>query len=94
MPLHDFRCTSCSHVQEKLVKWDQTLQTCPQCGEESRMVFLQLGKLNYLAMGAQKNVSPEFTAKFDKMHKDETAKQKAFEKEHGAGEYYNRAPGS
>lgn len=31
MPIHDFRCTACHHVFERLVRAD-TVPTCPQCG--------------------------------------------------------------
>ena len=93
MPIHDFRCKVCSHVFSRLVKWEEKTQTCPECENESKRVFLQLAKLNYLAMGAQKNVSPEFIDRFAKIHTKQAEKEKAFEKEHGEGEYFNRAPG-
>lgn len=93
MPLHDFRCSACDHVHEELVKHDVKSYDCPKCGNESKRVFLKLAKPNYLAMGAQENVSPEFQERFDKMHRKQAAKEAAFEKEHGEGQYYNRAPG-
>jgi hypothetical protein len=34
-------------------------------------------------MGAQKNVSPEFQAKFDKMHKEQKAKEEKSLEDHG-----------
>lgn len=94
MPLHDFRCNTCDHIQTELVKWDVTTATCRECGNESKRVFLKLAKPNWLKMGAQANVSPEFVERFDKMHKKQAAKEAAFEKEHGEGEYFNREPGS
>jgi len=94
MPLHDFRCKTCNHVHQELVKWDVKLQTCPKCDNESKRVFLKLAKPNYLAMGAQENVSPEFVERFDKMHRKQKEKEEKFEAEHGEGQYYNRAPGS
>lgn len=93
MPLHDFRCKKCSHVHTELVKWDIKSHTCTECGNESKRVFLKAAKPNYLAMGASDSAGPEFKAKWDKMHLDQTKKEKAFEKEHGPGEYYNKAPG-
>jgi len=94
MPIHDFQCEACGHVHEELVKRDIKSHTCPECGNDSKLVFLKVARLNYLAMGAQKNVSPEFKDRFEKMHKKQTDKENAFEKEHGPGEYFNRAPGS
>lgn len=93
MPLHDFRCNECSHVHTELVKWDVKVHTCPECDNGSKRVFLKVAKPNYLAMGAQASAGPEFIKRFDKMHRDQTAKEKAFEKNHGEGEYYNTAPG-
>ena len=93
MPIHDFRCDSCGHVRAELVKWDVKNLPCPKCDNDSKRVFLKLAKPNYLAMGAQENVSPEFKERFDKMHRKETKRQQSFEKEHGEGEYYNTAPG-
>jgi putative FmdB family regulatory protein len=93
MPLHDFKCKKCSHIHEELVKWDIKTHTCPKCDNESKRVFLKVAKPNYLAMGAQKDAGPEFQTKFDKLHRDQAAKEKAFEKEHGEGQYYNTAPG-
>lgn len=93
MPLHDFRCNSCDHVHTELVKWDIKSHTCRECGNESKRVFLKLAQPNWLAMGAQENVSPEFSERFDKMHRDQTKKEKDFEKNHGEGEYFNTAPG-
>ena len=46
-------------------------------------VFLKTPSLNYLAMGAQKHVSPEFQDKFDKMHRDRKEKEEKCHKEHG-----------
>jgi putative FmdB family regulatory protein len=94
MPIHDFRCNSCNHVHEELVKWDVETHTCRKCGNESKRVFLKLAKPNWLAMGAQASVSPEFTDRFDKMHRKQAEKERKFEKEHGEGQYFNRQPGS
>lgn len=94
MPMHDFKCGTCDHVHDAIVKWDVKTRDCPECGNESKRVFLKLAQPNYLAMGAQANVSPEFSARFDRMHRKQADKEKAFEKEHGEGQYYNRQPGS
>ena len=93
MPIHDFRCTACNHVHAELVKWNVTTHKCRKCENESKRVFLQLAKPNYLEMGAQRNVSPEFQDRFDKMHREQAAKETAFEKEHGEGQYGNRGSG-
>lgn len=83
MPIHDFRCSYCHHVHDALVKWNDTERECPACGKVAVRIFLSTPKLNYLAMGAQKNVSPEFQEKFDKMHRDQKAKEEKSLEEHG-----------
>ena len=94
MPIHDFRCNECRFVHTELVKWDVESHTCPECGKASTRVFLVAPKLDWLGMGTQKHVSPEFQAKWDKLHRKQKAKEEKFEAEHGPGQYYNRAPGS
>jgi putative FmdB family regulatory protein len=83
MPIHDFRCTECNHVHEALVHWKDKERECPECGNVARRVFLKLPELSYLTMGAQKHVSPEFQSRFDKMHRDQKAKEEKSLKEHG-----------
>lgn len=83
MPIHDHQCLTCNHVFDALVKWDDPAPPCTECGNECKRVYLKAPKLNYLAMGAQKNVSPEFQQKFDKMHKDRAVKEEKTMKEHG-----------
>lgn len=83
MPIHDFRCTDCQHVHDAIVHYTVKERECPKCGNVANRVFLQVPKLNYLAMGAQQNVSPEFQQKFDKMHRDQKAKEEKSLEEHG-----------
>ena len=82
MPIHDFRCPA-GHVHDALVKADVKVRECPECGNPAERVFLTTPTLNYLAMGAQENVSPEFQRKFDKMHRDQKAKEEKSLEEHG-----------
>lgn len=83
MPIHDFRCTSCNHVHEALVHWKVEQRECPECGKDARRVFLKLAGLNYLEMGAQKHVSPEFQDRFDKLHRSQKAKEEKSLEDHG-----------
>lgn len=83
MPIHDYRCGQCNAIHDALVKADEVERECPECGSIAVRVFLKTPKLNYLAMGAQKNVSPEFQDKFDKMHRDRKEKEEKCEAEHG-----------
>ena len=92
MPIHSFRCEQ-GHIHDALVKHDVETKECPECQTPAKRVFLSAPKIGWLAMGAQKNVSPEFQERFDKVHRKQRAKEEKFQKEHGEGEYYNRTPG-
>jgi hypothetical protein len=72
---------------------DVKVHTCPECANESKVVFLTAPKIDWGKMGAQANASPEFIDRFEKTHKQQADKEAKFEKEHGEGEYYNVAPG-
>jgi putative FmdB family regulatory protein len=96
MPIHDFRCPA-GHVHEALVKADEDSQECPECGNLAERVYLKAPTLNYLAMGTQENVSPEFQRKFDKMHNDEKAKEERSLEVHGdygPSQNYDRPAGT
>jgi hypothetical protein len=82
VPIHDFRCPA-GHVHDAIVHWKTQTRECPECGNLAERVFLKTPTLNYLAMGAQENVSPEFQAKFDKMHKEQKAKEEKSLEDHG-----------
>jgi hypothetical protein len=90
MPIHDFRCRTCKTVHDALVKADEILHTCQKCNYMADREFLKTPSLNYLAMGTQKHVSPEFQERFDKLHRDQKAKEEKSLKEHGDyGPLYN-----
>lgn len=82
MPIHDFRCDA-GHIHDALVKADDLTRECPECGNLAKRVFLKTPTMSILTMGAQKHVSPEFQDKFDKMHRDQKAKEEKSLKEHG-----------
>lgn len=94
MPVHDFRCKSCDHVYDAIVKWDKSTHSCPKCENESKRVFLKPPELDWAGMAQGENAGPEFIDRFEKTHKKQAAKEAAFEREHGESQYGNRAPGS
>ncbi len=94
MPIHDYRCGSCGHEHAELVKWDELTHQCPVCGNVSERVFLTPPKLDWAGMAMGENAGPEFIDRFERNHKKQKEKEAAFEREHGEGEYFNRAPGS
>jgi len=40
MPLHEFQCTKCKHIFEKLLfKDDSDILPCPKCGKDSNKIL-------------------------------------------------------
>ena len=76
MPIYEFTCTECEHEHEELVKMGNYTHDCPKCGATSRKVFRTAPKIDWGAMGAQENVSPEFIDRFEKVHKEEAKREK------------------
>lgn len=40
MVLHDFRCTKCGNISERMVKWDVDSVSCSDCAGKAKRVFL------------------------------------------------------
>lgn len=92
MPIYDFLCKHCGVATERFTSMDTESMKCETCGNLADKAVLTPPKINWSAMGAQKNASPEFIDKFERMHKQQKERETKFMKEHG--DYYNRAPGS
>ena len=76
MPIYEFTCTECGHEHEELVKIGVRAYDCPSCGGESRKVFRTAPEIDWGAMGAQKNVSPEFIDRFERVHREGAEKER------------------
>lgn len=76
MAIKEFRCPDCSHEHDELVKADVISVPCPKCGANSKQVFLTAPKIDWGAMGAQPNVSPEFIDRFHRVHEKQLEKEK------------------
>lgn len=76
MPIKEFRCQTCNHEHEELVNLRDREAPCPKCGASSKQVFLTPAKIDWGAMGAQANVSPEFIDRFERTHKQQLEKEK------------------
>jgi len=72
--LHDFKCPN-GHIFEDLVDSETREQPCQECEELAKRVFLVAPKVDWLALGASAGASPEAIARFDKMHKEQKAKE-------------------
>jgi len=83
MPLYEFTCNLCEHEHTQLVKMGTQAHDCPECGGNSRKVIRTAPNIDWGAMGAQKNVSPEFIDRFEKVHKEEAARERKLEESNG-----------
>lgn len=89
MIMHDFRCSN-GHVAEHAVNSSTTTLQC-QCGETSVRVFLTAPKLDYGHMAQGESAPTTAIDKFERMHKDQRAKEERHLREHGD---YGPAPGA
>lgn len=52
MPIYQFKCTSCEHEQEHLLKTGQVIDVCPSCGKNTYQKQLTApGLLNFSGSG-------------------------------------------
>lgn len=90
MILHDYRCDKCGEVVEHYVAQNTDFMPCP-CGGSARRIFLMSAKPAWLALAQGSSASPEAIEKFDKMHRQQAAKEYKSLEEHGD---YGPRPGS
>jgi|TARA_S200002703_G_C3703566_1_gene216099 hypothetical protein len=91
MILHDFRCEECGTVEEHMCSADDIMSVCDTCGAVSHRVFKQLAKPHWLALAQGASASPEAIDRFERMHKQQKAKEDKTYAEHGD---YGNAPGA
>jgi len=91
MILHDFKCEECGEVEEHMCSSGDEMSICDACGGHSHKIFLTTAKPHWLALAQGDNASPEAIDKFEKMHKQQKAKEEKSYDEHGD---YGAAPGS
>lgn len=91
MPLYDYRCRTCGAVEEHFVPSGTDLLPCGECGDPADRVYLEVAKPNWMALAQGNSASPEAVDKFEKMHKQQAAKEKATLQEHGD---YGPRPGA
>jgi len=91
MIIHDFRCNECGAAEEHYVKSDVATETCSECGGTSSRVILQAAKPHWSSLAQGRSASPEAIDKFEKMHKQQKAKEDKSYAEHGD---YGPAPGA
>lgn len=82
MPIFDFKCPSCGSITEDLVKPSVKTIPCSNCGAKADKQ-LAAPKVNWLAMGSGSNASPEAIIRFDRMHRQQKAKEEKSYENHG-----------
>lgn len=82
MPIYDFKCDSCETITEELVKSSVRTIKCVNCGGKASRQ-LSAPRVNWLEMGAQPDASPEARIKFDRMHRQQKAKEEKSYELHG-----------
>lgn len=90
MPLHDYRCLRCGQTAEHFVPMGTQSVDCPNCLGTAELVFLKVAKPDWLSLAQGSSASPEAIDRFEKMHKQQTAKEQKSLKDHGD---YGTTPG-
>ena len=91
MPLHDYKCRRCGQVEEHFVPAGTASQPCNNCLGTAELVFLTTAKPLWSALAQGDSASPEAVDKFEKMHKQQAAKESKSLEEHGD---YGPRPGA
>ena len=91
MPLYDYRCRACRSVEEHFVPSGTETALCAECGGTADKVFLEVAKPHWLALAQGDSASPEAVDKFERMHKEQAAKESKSLSEHGD---YGPRPGA
>ena len=89
MILHDFECTSCGKVTEHLTTAGASHQPC-ECGGTAVKVILSAAKPHWSSLAMGDSASPEAIDRFERLHKQQRAKEAKAEENHGD---YGPAPG-
>ena len=92
MPTYDYQCDNCGHSEEIFCKVsEREEQRCGECSQTTRQVIRHAPRPHWtsLAMGA--SASPEAIKMFDKMRREQKAKEDKSFRDHGD---YGKAPGA
>jgi putative FmdB family regulatory protein len=88
--MFDFRCKSCNHEFEDLVKSDVFQAQCPKCSETARRI-LSCPRIDKTAMALQDGATETSLKHFERTHQQQKAKEEKSLREHGD---YGKSPGS
>lgn len=92
MPTYEYTCPSCGHEQEAFCKVsERSDQTCIVCGETTKQVVRTPAQPHWTSLAMGESASPEAIKKFDKMRREQKAKEEKSKATHGD---YGKAPGA
>lgn len=93
MPTYDYTCPACGHQEEIFVKKvsERGEQDCGECRERTNQVIRHAPQPHWTSLAMGSTASPEAIKKFDKMRREQKAKETKSMQEHGD---YGKAPGS
>lgn len=80
--LHDFQCDS-GHLTEEFVSSVCTQVPCSVCQKPATRVYLRAPHLDWSGMAQGSSAGPEFVERFERVHREETARQEKILREHG-----------
>lgn len=83
MILHDFECQSCGVVTEHLVSSSVYEIDCIYCLGTTKRVILQAAKPHWSSLAMGDSASPEAIDRFERLHKQQKAKEEKTYAEHG-----------
>ncbi len=84
MPTYDFKCPDCKQYFDRYCKISEREETVHEgCVSLAKQVMLTNCSLNWTRLAMGHSASPEAISHFDKMHKDQAAKESKIMQEHG-----------
>lgn len=92
MPTYNFTCPACGHKDDIFCKVSERQdQTCGECGEPTNQVVRTPPQPHWTSLAMGENASPEAIKMFNKMRREQKAKEEKTFREHGD---YGKAPGA
>ena len=92
MPTYNFTCPACGHEEDIFCKVSERgSQSCGECGSETRQVIRQAPRPHWTSLAMGDSASPEAIKKFEKMRREQRAREERSMREHGD---YGKSPGA
>lgn len=88
--MFDFRCKTCKHEFEELVKSDIFRIQCPKCSETALRI-ISCPRIDKTAMALQEGATETSLRHFERTHLQQKAKEEKCYRDHGD---YGKSPGS